>query len=115
MSKLKIVLKFTVESHLYIYTNYKVHEWGEKDGFLSETCSFNKHLLTCIFGCEFQLQVPDESLSLVMSMGFRERDAKRALRMSNQDVSSAVDFLVEQKVKRAQKREDDIRRRNEIM
>ncbi|XP_050380673.1 uncharacterized protein LOC126797940 [Argentina anserina] len=62
-----------------------------------------------------QLQVPDESLSLVMSMGFRERDAKRALRMSNQDVSSAVDFLVDQKAKRAQKREDDIRRRNEIM
>ncbi|KAL6223802.1 hypothetical protein ACLB2K_002660 [Fragaria x ananassa] len=62
-----------------------------------------------------QLQVPDESLSLVMSMGFRERDAKRALRMSNQDVSSAVDFLVEQKAKRAQKQEDDIWRRNEIM
>ncbi|XP_004287245.1 PREDICTED: NEDD8 ultimate buster 1-like [Fragaria vesca subsp. vesca] len=62
-----------------------------------------------------QLQVPDESLSLVMSMGFRERDAKRALRMSNQDVSSAVDFLVDQKAKRAQKREDDIQRRNEIM
>ncbi|KAM5548065.1 hypothetical protein ABKV19_002161 [Rosa sericea] len=61
-----------------------------------------------------QLQVPDESLSLVMSMGFRERDAKRALRMSNQDVSSAVDFLVEQKAKRAQKREDDIQRRDEI-
>ncbi|XP_061991128.1 uncharacterized protein LOC133709408 [Rosa rugosa] len=61
-----------------------------------------------------QLQVPDESLSLVMSMGFRERDAKRALRMSNQDVSSAVDFLVEQKAKRAQKREDDIRQGDEI-
>ena len=59
--------------------------------------------------------MPDESLSLVMSMGFRERDAKRALRMSNQDVSSAVDFLVDQKAKRAQKREDDIQRRNEIM
>lgn len=50
-----------------------------------------------------------------MSMGFRERDAKRALRISNQDVSSAVDFLVEQKAKRAQKQEEDIRRRDEIM
>ncbi|KAL6195702.1 hypothetical protein ACLB2K_031320 [Fragaria x ananassa] len=56
------------------------------------------------------LQVSDESLSLVMSMGFKELDAKRALRMSNQDVSSAVDFLVEQKAKRDQQREDDIRR-----
>ncbi|PRQ33762.1 putative UV excision repair protein Rad23 [Rosa chinensis] len=60
------------------------------------------------------LQVSDESLSLVMSMGFKELDAKRALRMSNQDVSSAVDFLVEQKAKRDQKREDDIRRQHEI-
>lgn len=50
-----------------------------------------------------------------MSMGFKERDVKRALRMSNQDVGSAVDFLVEEKAKRAQKREEDIRRRTEIM
>ncbi|KAJ0090157.1 hypothetical protein Patl1_13955 [Pistacia atlantica] len=34
----------------------------------------------------FQLQVPDEALSLVISMGFSEHDAKRALRISNQDV-----------------------------
>ncbi|KAL6200027.1 hypothetical protein ACLB2K_029809 [Fragaria x ananassa] len=61
------------------------------------------------------LQVSDESLSLVMSMGFKELDAKRALRMSNQDVSSAVDFLVEQKEKRDQQREDDTRREREIM
>lgn len=65
--------------------------------------------------CWFQLQVHDEALSLVMSMGFKERDVKRALRMSNQDVGSAVDFLVEEKAKRAQKREEDIRRRTEIM
>lgn len=61
-----------------------------------------------------QLQVPDEALSLVMSMGFVEHDAKRALRMNNQDVGSAIDFLVEEKAKKLQKREDDIRRRNEI-
>lgn len=63
----------------------------------------------------FQLQVPDEALSLVMSMGFKQRDAKRALRMSNHDVGSAIDFLVEEKAKRVQKREDDIRRRTEIL
>lgn len=59
--------------------------------------------------------MPDETLSLLMSMGYNEREAKRALRMSNQNVESAVDFLVEEKAKRARKREDDIRRRNEIM
>jgi uncharacterized UBP type Zn finger protein len=59
--------------------------------------------------------VPDEALSLVMSMGFKERDAKRALRMSNQDVGSAIDFLVEEKAKRALKMEEDIRRRSDIM
>ncbi|KAH7853428.1 hypothetical protein Vadar_002280 [Vaccinium darrowii] len=63
----------------------------------------------------FQLQVPDEVLSLLMSMGYKERDAKRALRMSNQDVESAVGFLVEEKEKRAQKQEEDFQRRNEIM
>ncbi|KAL2327412.1 hypothetical protein Fmac_020840 [Flemingia macrophylla] len=61
-----------------------------------------------------QLQVPDEALSLVMSMGFVERDAKRALRMNNQDVGSAIDFLAEEKAKKLQKKEEDIRRRDEI-
>ncbi|KDP30205.1 hypothetical protein JCGZ_16987 [Jatropha curcas] len=63
----------------------------------------------------FQLQVQDEALSIVMSMGFKEQDAKRALRMSNQHVESAINFLVEEKEKKAKKREDDIRRRMEIM
>ncbi|KAL9314462.1 hypothetical protein ACSQ67_019914 [Phaseolus vulgaris] len=61
-----------------------------------------------------QLQVSDEALSFVMSMGFVERDAKRALRMNNQDVGGAIDFLAEEKAKKLQKREEDIRRRNEI-
>ncbi|XP_024980280.1 NEDD8 ultimate buster 1 [Cynara cardunculus var. scolymus] len=61
------------------------------------------------------LQVPDEELSLLMGMGYGERSAKRALRMNNQDVERAVNFLVEEKAKKQQKIEDDIRRRNEIM
>ncbi|KAG7984559.1 hypothetical protein I3843_04G166700 [Carya illinoinensis] len=65
----------------------------------------SRKALTSAHAKYFQLQVPDEALSLVMSMGFKECDAKRALRMSNQDVGSAVDFLVEEKAKRAQKRE----------
>ncbi|XP_012474387.1 uncharacterized protein LOC105791054 isoform X1 [Gossypium raimondii] len=62
-----------------------------------------------------QLQVPDEALSHVMSMGFKERDARRALRLNNQDIGRAVDFLFEEKAKRKQKREDDIRHKIEIM
>ncbi|PHU11273.1 hypothetical protein BC332_18203 [Capsicum chinense] len=62
-----------------------------------------------------QLQIPDEALSLLLSMGYKERDAKRALRMNNQVIESAVDFLVEEKEKKARKREDDIKRREEIM
>ncbi|KAJ6992517.1 NEDD8 ultimate buster 1-like isoform X1 [Populus alba x Populus x berolinensis] len=61
-----------------------------------------------------KLQVPDEALSVVMSIGFGEQDAKRALRMSNQDVQSAINFLVLEREKREKKREDDIRRRKEI-
>ncbi|KAK6942206.1 hypothetical protein RJ641_027583 [Dillenia turbinata] len=62
----------------------------------------------------FQLQVPDEALSLLISMGYKEQNAKRALRMSNQDVGSAIDFLVEEKARKAQKHEEDIRRKREI-
>ncbi|KAL2479526.1 ubiquitin-associated (UBA)/TS-N domain-containing protein [Abeliophyllum distichum] len=62
-----------------------------------------------------QLQVPDETLSLLMSMGYKARDAKRALRMSNQDVGSAVDFLVEEKAKKERKREEDRRRQQDIL
>lgn len=66
--------------------------------------------------CSFllQLQVPDEALSLVMSMGYTQRDAKRALRMNNQDVGGAIDFLVEEKAKKMQKDEEDLKRRDEI-
>ncbi|KAK2984153.1 hypothetical protein RJ640_022665 [Escallonia rubra] len=60
------------------------------------------------------LQVPDEALSLLMSMGYQERRAKRALRMNNQDIESAVDFLVEEKARKAQKVKDNIRRQEEI-
>lgn len=58
--------------------------------------------------------MPDEALSFVMTMGFSERNAKRALRMNNQDVGGAIDFLAEEKAKKLQKREEDIQRRNEI-
>ncbi|XP_045789695.1 NEDD8 ultimate buster 1 [Trifolium pratense] len=61
-----------------------------------------------------QLQVPVEALSLVMSMGYSQRNAKRALRMNNQDVGGAIDFLVEEKAKKLQKREEDLKRRDEI-
>lgn len=48
-------------------------------------------------------------------MGFKEQDAKRALRICSQDVGSAIDFLVEEKAKRAKEREDNEQRRKEIM
>lgn len=48
-------------------------------------------------------------------MGYKEGDAKKALRMNNQDVQSAVNFLVEEKEKAAIKREEDRRRQREIL
>nr|GLL20370.1 NEDD8 ultimate buster 1 [Ipomoea trifida] len=63
----------------------------------------------------FQLQIPDEALSVLLSMGYKEGDAKKALRMNNQDVQSAVNFLVEEKEKAANKREEDRRRQREIL
>ncbi|KAK6131873.1 hypothetical protein DH2020_034396 [Rehmannia glutinosa] len=75
----------------------------------------SKDTLTSAQAKYFQLQVPDEALSLLMSMGYKEREAKRALRMNNMDVGSAVDFLVEEKAKKAQKREENLRRQKEIL
>ncbi|XP_072977800.1 uncharacterized protein [Typha angustifolia] len=62
-----------------------------------------------------QLQVPDEALSLLMGMGYKERAAKRALRMTCQDIQSAVDFLVEERAKKARRKEENIKRQKEIM
>lgn len=59
--------------------------------------------------------MPDEALSLLMGMGYRERAAKRALRMTGQDVQSAVDFLVEERAKKARRREEDVQRHYDIM
>lgn len=64
---------------------------------------------------KFQLQVSDEALSHVMDMGFKEKEAKRALRMCYQDVCKAVDFLFEERTRRERKREEDVRRQEEIM
>lgn len=49
-----------------------------------------------------------------MGMGFTEKDAKRALRLNNQDIATSVDFLIEEKAKRAQRRKDDLQRQKEI-
>ncbi|KAL0903388.1 hypothetical protein M5K25_027764 [Dendrobium thyrsiflorum] len=62
-----------------------------------------------------QLQVPDEALSLLMSMGYKEREAKRALRMNGQEIQSAVDFLIEEQSKKARRHQENIQRQNEIM
>ncbi|KAL5697827.1 hypothetical protein ACHQM5_028938 [Ranunculus cassubicifolius] len=62
-----------------------------------------------------QLEISDESLSLIMAMGYKEKETKRALRMNMQDVERAVGFLVEENEKKAQRREEDLRREREIM
>ncbi|KFK39931.1 hypothetical protein AALP_AA3G308100 [Arabis alpina] len=80
---------------------------GQNDKALNALKSAHAKLL--------QLQVPDEILSLVMGMGFQEKDAKRALRLNNQDIASSVDFLIEERAKRAQKHQDDLKRQKEIL
>ncbi|MQL92423.1 hypothetical protein Taro_025042 [Colocasia esculenta] len=62
-----------------------------------------------------QLQVPDEALSLLMGMGYREQTAKRALRMTNQDVQSAVDLLEEERDKKIRRRQENLQRQAEIL
>ncbi|CAL9764797.1 unnamed protein product [Musa acuminata subsp. burmannicoides] len=62
-----------------------------------------------------QLQVPDEALSLLMGMGYKENAAKRALRMTGQDVQSAVHFLVEEQARKILRKQENIQRQAEIL
>ena len=62
-----------------------------------------------------QLQVPDEALCQLMNMGYQDKAAKRALRMTGQDIESAVDFLVEERAKKIRRREEDRKRQDAIM
>ncbi|GAB4828208.1 hypothetical protein Ancab_035123 [Ancistrocladus abbreviatus] len=61
-----------------------------------------------------KLQVSDEALSLLMSMGYKELHAKRALKMNGQDVERAINFLVDERERKEQKHAEDIQRRKEI-
>ncbi|KAF2583570.1 hypothetical protein F2Q68_00003588 [Brassica cretica] len=79
---------------------------GQNDKALNALKSAHAKLL--------QLQIPDETLSVVMGMGFHEKDAKRALRLNNKDIATSVDFLIEERAKRAQKHKDDLQRQKEI-
>ncbi|KAH0892049.1 hypothetical protein Bca4012_004959 [Brassica carinata] len=79
---------------------------GQNDKALNALKSAHAKLL--------QLQIPDETLSVVMGMGFHEKDAKRALRLNNKDIATSVDFLIEERAKRAQKHKDDLKRQKEI-
>ncbi|XP_020259328.1 NEDD8 ultimate buster 1 [Asparagus officinalis] len=60
-----------------------------------------------------QLQVSDEALSQLMGMGYKEKAAKRALKMTGQDMESAVGFLVEERAKKMRRYEEDKQRREE--
>lgn len=54
-----------------------------------------------------QLQVSDEALALLAGMGFSLKESKRALRVSEQNVSSAIEFVMEERRKKNEKREED--------
>lgn len=74
----------------------------------------SKEALTSAKAKFSKLQVSDEALSLLMSMGYKEHEAKRALKMNGQDVESAINFLVEEREMKAKKQADDIKRQREI-
>ncbi|KAF5181073.1 Translation elongation factor, partial [Thalictrum thalictroides] len=61
------------------------------------------------------LQVPNESLSLLTRKGYKEQEAKRALRMNDHNVDHALKFLVKEKEKKGRKMIEDTRRREEFI
>eukprot|EP00824_Muranothrix_gubernata_P023988 TRINITY_DN6742_c1_g3_i1.p1 TRINITY_DN6742_c1_g3~~TRINITY_DN6742_c1_g3_i1.p1 ORF type:complete len:384 (-),score=58.53 TRINITY_DN6742_c1_g3_i1:377-1528(-) len=50
------------------------------------------------------LQVPDDQLATMMSMGFREREARFALRATRNDPDRAVEWVLRHRQERAEKR-----------
>lgn len=56
-----------------------------------------------------QLQVSDEALAFLVSMGFSTKESQRALRVSGQDVNSAIEFVMDEKKKQLSRREEDRR------
>uniref|UniRef100_A0A0D9WA95 UBA domain-containing protein n=1 Tax=Leersia perrieri TaxID=77586 RepID=A0A0D9WA95_9ORYZ len=61
-----------------------------------------------------QLQVPDEAISILMSMGYGERAAKRALKMTGYDIQSSVDLLCEEREKKIRRTQEDLEMNKEI-
>ena len=61
-----------------------------------------------------QLQVPDEAISMLIEMGYGERSAKRALKMTGFDIQSSVDLLCEEREKKTRRTEEDLRTKREI-
>ncbi|KAF0890762.1 hypothetical protein E2562_004253 [Oryza meyeriana var. granulata] len=62
-----------------------------------------------------QLQVPDEAISILMGMGYGERAAKRALKMTGYDIQSSVDLLCEEREKKLRRVQEDLEMQKEIM
>ncbi|KAL9266341.1 NEDD8 ultimate buster 1-like protein [Drosera capensis] len=75
----------------------------------------SRRLLTFAQSRLSKLQVSDEALSLLVSMGYLDYEVKRALWMNSQDIDSALTFLEREKERNAKKYEEDLRRQKEIM
>jgi uncharacterized UBP type Zn finger protein len=57
--------------------------------------------------------VSDEAVAALASMGFSMKEARRALRVSGQDATRAVEFVMNERVKAQEKAEEDMRRQKE--
>uniref|UniRef100_J3M1Y5 UBA domain-containing protein n=1 Tax=Oryza brachyantha TaxID=4533 RepID=J3M1Y5_ORYBR len=62
-----------------------------------------------------QLQVPDEAISILMSMGYGAQAAKRALKMTGYDIQSSVDLLCEEREKKIRRVQEDREIQKEIL
>lgn len=60
-----------------------------------------------------QLQVSEDSIGQLGSMGFSKKESIRALRMSRQNVTQAVGFVMEQRERNREREEADNKRRKE--
>ncbi|GAB2300271.1 hypothetical protein Dimus_034306 [Dionaea muscipula] len=75
----------------------------------------SRQLLTSAQTKLSKLQVSDEALSLLVSMGFEDYEIKRALRMNRQDVAGAITFLERERDRKTKQYAEDLQQQEEIM
>jgi hypothetical protein len=107
-------LTFAQAKYLQVYSLIHRFYYFAHHCFSTISCCqsmWHLYFTECIWN---YLQVPDEAISMLIEMGYGERSAKRAWKMTGYDIQSSVALLCEEREKKTRRREEDLRTQSEI-